>query len=209
MPEDSRPGEWDTARYEREKRSFVEKRSLLRPITLHAALIFTATGVVGWGFSWLLLQAGATSMPLRYAATFVVAYLAFLACVRLWADSMRRERDGNLFEGATDLPAADAEGCLFVVAAFLVSLVAASFFSLFGGVALLLEVAFEVVFAGVVVRRLGRRETLGDWSGRLVRGTWLPALLVGLALVSAAGWLQKKAPEARTVAEAVRVLRAR
>ena len=208
MAEESRPGEWDAARYQREMRSFIEKRSLLRPITLHAALIFTVTGMLGWLCSWILLKAGTVNMPLRYAASFLVSYLVFALCVRVWADSMRQERDGNLLEGAADFAGADGEGCLFVAAVFLVSLVLAGLFALLGGVPLLLEVAFEVVFAGVVVRRLGRRETLGDWSGRLVRGTWLPALLIGLALVAVAGWLHHQAPHARTLAEAVRALRA-
>jgi hypothetical protein len=58
------------------------------------------------------------------------------------------------------------------------------------------------------VRRLGRRERVGDWSGQLVRGTWFPAFVVGVVLVAASGWLQHQAPAARTLAEAWRALHA-
>jgi hypothetical protein len=214
MPEARRPEEWDGARYEREKRQFIERRALLRPIALHMAGIFAFTGLAGWACSWLLLQTGASNMPLRYAVAFLAAYLAFALAVRIWANSMHNERgkssststsdwlDGTLSLGN------EPEGCLFAVAVFLVALLVAAVFTLFGGVPLLLEVAFEVVFAGVVVRRLGRRDHIGDWSGQLVRNTWLPALVAGAVLVSAAAWLQHQVPGARTLPEAWRGLHA-
>lgn len=211
MPEERASREWDAARYERERRGFIESRSLRRPITLHAVLIFTVTGVVGWATSFLLLKAGAANMPLRYAASFLVAYLAFALSVRVWSDFMRQERgSGAGWDGSgLDLPLVDSEGCLFVVGIFVAALILAGLFTLLGGVPLLLDVAFEVVFAGVMVRRLGRVEKVGDWSGKLVRSTWLPALVIALVLVSAAGWLQHKAPEARTLVQAVKLLGAK
>lgn len=204
MPEtkDSREV-WDSARYEREKRDFVERRALLRPITLHLALIFMVTIFAGWFCSWLLLRAGATNMPMRYAVSFLFAYLAFAVAVRVWADAMRQDRassETNWWDFADF--GGDAEGCLVVVAVFLVSVLVAGLVTLMGGVPLLLEIAFEVVFAGVVVRRLGRRERIGDWTGQLVRRTWLPALAIAFVLVAAAGWMQHKVPQARTLAQA-------
>lgn len=206
MPEESRPPEWSAAEYERNKRQFVEKRALLRPITLHAGIIFAVTGAAGWLCSRLLLGAGLHSLPARYAMTFVVAYAVFALCVRVWADFMRTERDGSL--SGWDMAAADAsgEGCLLTLGALVVGLLAATVFALMGGVPLLLEVAFEVVFAGAVVRRFGRRQLVGDWSGRLLRGTWLPAALLAFALVVVAGWLQRRAPEAVTLVQALRVV---
>lgn len=206
MPEGSSPPEWDAARYEREKRGFIERRRLRQPVTLHAALIFAFTVAAGWGCSFVLLAAGMRSMPLRYGLSFLAAYPVFLLCVRVWADAMRRDEPAR-GDWGWDAPAVDGEGCAVMLVALLAGTVLAGFFGLFGGAQLLLEVAFEVVFAGVVVRRLRGRETVGDWSGRLLRGTWFPALVIGLVLLSAAGWLQHQAPGAHTLAEAIRQLR--
>lgn len=208
MPEHGVPEEWDAARYHRERRDFIERRQLLQPLAFHAGLIFTVTGLAGWLASRALLAAGLRNMPMRYAASFTVAYLVFALCVRAWSDLMRRER-GSL-EGGWDFPQViDGEGCLLALAVLVVAMVFALVISLLGGLPLLLEVAFEVVFAGVVVRRLGRRETVGDWSGTLLRNTWLPASAIALLLVCLAGWLQHEAPGASTLGEAVRALRAK
>ena len=69
----------------------------------------------------------------------------------------------------------------------------------------MLEVAFEVAFAGTVVKRLGRTEIVGDWARRLLAGTWLHAL-VALLLVGVAAWLQHQAPRATKFSEAVGVV---
>ena len=203
MPDSGAPEEWDGARYQREKRNFIEQRRLLRPLAVHAGVIFALTGLAGWLASRALLAAGVHNLPVRYAASFLVAYLAFALCVRGWSSLMRRERGST--EGSWDFPqVVDGEGCLVMLAMLAVGMVLALVFSLLGGIPLLLEVAFEVVFAGVVVRRLGRRETVGDWSGTLLRNTWLPALAIALVMVTLAGWLQHEAPAARTLGEAVR-----
>ena len=200
--------EWDRARYEREKRNFIERRLRFRFVNLHAGLIFAVTWLGGWLSSWALLKLGIASLPLRYAISFILAYAMFIACVRIWADFMRKEHGdaGSWDGGGFDIPGADAEGCAVVLVALLLGLLLAGLFALVGGAPLLLEVAFEVVFAGVVVRRLSRRETVGAWAHRLVRNTWLPALLVWAALVAVAAWLQAEAPGSRTFAEAIRVV---
>ena len=90
-----------------------------------------------------------------------------------------------------------SEGCMVVLAAWAVGLLLAGLFAWAGGLPLLLEVAFEVVFAGVLVRRAGRRQILGDWWGALVRKTWVHALLCGLALVALATYVQHRAPAAQ------------
>ena len=97
--------EWDRARYEREKRNFIERSRQLRPLYLHVALIFGATWLAGWGFSRLLLAFGVTNMPERYAISFFPSYLVFIGCVRVWADFVSRENSGS--GGAWDGGTAD------------------------------------------------------------------------------------------------------
>lgn len=196
--------EWDAAEYQRRKRDFVESRLLRRFVYLHAALIFTVTWLAGWLASWVLLRAGLVHMPGRYALAFLFSYLVFVAVVRVWADFMRQERGSG--EVPIDMPLVDAEGCGIVLVVALAALVIAALFAASGGLPLLLEAAFEVVFAGVVVRRARRRQVLGEWARVLVRNTWIHALVVLLLLVAVAGWLQHRVPEAQTFAQAVRVL---
>lgn len=70
---------------------------------------------------------------------------------------------------------------------------------------MLLEVAFEAAFAGVVVRRpLSGDLVLGDWKICLLKNTWRQALAGIVLLVALAGWMQSKAPQASTFAQAVR-----
>lgn len=199
--------EWDRGRYEREKRNFIETRRNLRPVYLHASLIFAVTWLAGWGFSWLLLAFGMRNMPARYAISFFLSYLVFIACVRVWSDLVRTERSNGWDAGAPDVGAVDGEGCLVLLAVLALGLVAAALFAMLGGLPLLLEVAFEVAFAGVVVRRASRKVTVGDWMGALIRNTWLHALAALVVLVTVAAVLQSKAPQARTFAEAVKSLR--
>lgn len=128
-----------------------------------------------------------------------------MGAVRLWAGEMRRERGDSADLGSSfDVPAADADGCAIALAIGLAALIVAGLFALTGGLPLLLEVAFEVVFAGVVVRRAARKQMLGDWAGALLRNTWMHALAVLLVLVTVAAVLQEKAPAALTFAQAVR-----
>ena len=199
--------QWDRGRYEREKRNFIETRRNLRPVLLHVSLIFTATWLAGWGFSVLLLMFGMTNMPARYAISFFLSYLVFIACVRVWADLIRAEHGGGWDGGGLDAGGVDGEGCLVVLVVLALGLVASGLFAVIGGLPLLLEVAFEVAFAGVIVRRVSRKLTVGDWLGALIRNTWLHALAALIVLVTVAAVLQAKAPEAKTFAAAVKSLR--
>jgi hypothetical protein len=199
------PG-WTAAEHEREKRRFIESRLRWRQVWFHASLIFCATCLAGWLVSWLLLLAGWTRMSSRYAVSFAISYLVFLAAVRVWADFMRQEREAAGGAGAIDWLGGNGEGCLWILAVWGVAAVLAAVFMMAGGLPLLLEAAFEVVFAGVVVHRAARRQVLGEWLRVLVRNTWLPALVTLLVLVSLAGALQSRVPEARTFADAVRAI---
>ena len=144
------------------------------------------------------------SMPVRYGLGFVLAYGVFFACVRLWCGHVnaRRESSGNLgLDGSVD-----GEGCLVVMAAIALGLLVAGLFWMSGGVAALLEAAFEVAFAGTVVRRLGRTEIVGDWARTLFVTTWPQALAMLLVLIGIAATLQRAAPGAATFADAVSVV---
>ncbi|MBI2768332.1 MAG: hypothetical protein HYX47_01805 [Burkholderiales bacterium] len=201
------PEEWDRARYEREKRGFIESRLRTRSVNFHAALIFAVTWLAGWLVSWALLKLGMISMPLRYAISFSFSYVVFVACVRIWSDFMREPHGSGGWDGSLDFPAGvDGEGCAVFLIALLAGLLLAGVFAVLGGAPLLLEVAFEVVFAGVVVRRLSRKETVGAWAERLIRNTWRPAALALVALVGLAAWMQAQAPGSRTFAQAARAL---
>ena len=195
---------WDHREYLRQRKSFLTDRGENHPMVLATSLIFSATWLAGWLVSTLLLMLGLHSMPLRYALAFAVSYAVFFACVRLWCNSVRHDRGGN--DWSLDSPGFDGEGCLFVLAIMLAAVVIAGLFWASGGFMALLEVAFEVAFAGTVVRRLGRTEIVGDWAWRLLAGTWLHALVALLLLVGAAAWLQHKAPGAAKFSEALRTV---
>ena len=202
--------DWDSTRYAREKRNFIESRLRFRSVYLHAVLIFGVTWLAGWLCSFLLLKSGVNLMAVRYAAAFAFSYLVFLGAVRVWADFMRQQERSNSADDAANgldlFSAGDVESCAFALLAVVAGRVIAGLFAMAGGLPVLLEVAFEVVFAGTVVRRVSRRETIGDWSSRLVSKTWLPALVNCVVLVGFAAWLQSRAPGSRTFAEALRML---
>lgn len=200
---------WTGAEYEREKRKFIETRLRFRSVYLHSVVIFSVTWLSGWLWSAVLLKFGLFSMPLRYAISFVLAYVVFLCAVRVWADCMKSERGGNSGVGGDlgSVPGDLGEGCFVVFAAMLLAFAVAGLFSLTGGLPLLLEAAFEVVFAGMMVRRLSRIEVVGNWAGKLFRATWIHAGVTLLVLVAIAAGVQQGAPQAKTFSEAIKSLR--
>ena len=197
---------WDYREYRQQRQRFLAERGEHHPMVLATTLIFSATWFAGWLFSALLLWRGMTSMPLRYGLAFAASYAVFFLCVRLWCNSVQRNRGEGGNDWSIDAPGVDGEGCLMVLAILLAALVVVSLFWASGGFAALFEVAFEVAFAGTVVRRLGRTEIVGDWAWRLLAGTWLHALAVFVVLVSAAACLQHMAPEATKFSQAVRAV---
>jgi hypothetical protein len=201
---------WDAARYALEKRRFIADRLRYRFIAAHTWVIFTATWASGWGVSGLLLSAGMKNMPLRYGLALAVSYPVFFLCVRVWAGAMRSAHAAdNLFKlryaDLSNVPA-DGEGCLVALVALAVGGLLAVVFMLIGGPELLLEVAFEVAFAGTLVRRLRHFQVVGNWKERLVRSTAPFALAVMLGLVAIAAGLQHRVPSATTFAQACRIL---
>ncbi len=194
---------WDHREHERQRRAFVNGRLHQHPMLTSTTLIFGATWLFGWGSSALLLQAGVASMPLRYGLSFLLSYAVFFVCVRVWCNSVQHDRrpvDGFDLGGGGD------EGCLWVLALLLAAFAIAALFWATGGFAALLEVAFEVAFAGTVVRRLSRTEVVGRWARTLFLGTWLHALAAFVLLVGTAAALQRAAPEATRFSQAAGAL---
>lgn len=198
--------QWNRTELERQKRNFIETRLRFRTVSLYAALIFGITWAAGWAASTVMLDIGLTNMPLRYAVSFALSYPIFFLCVRVWADFMRRERAGNWDLGPSiDIPL-DGDGCLVVVVALMLGFVLVTLFAWLGGPTLFLEVAFEVVFSGTLVQRLGRTDMVGNWARALWLKTLPHALFVLIVLTGIAYWLQTKAPNATTFAQAVKVV---
>jgi hypothetical protein len=200
---------WDADRYALEKQRFIADRLRSRFIAAHTWLIFSATWASGWGVSGLLLFAGMKNMPLRYGLALAVSYPVFFLCVRVWAGAMRSASaaDDRFLRSADLLNVpADGEGCLVALVTLAVGGLLAVVFMLIGGPELLLEVAFEVVFAGTLVGRLRHFQVVGSWKERLLRSTAPFALAVMLGLVVIAAVLQHRAPSATTFAQACRIL---
>jgi hypothetical protein len=196
---------WDRGDYQRERQNYIAATQRREPMLLVSTLIFTMTWLAGWGVSALLLWGGMASMPLRYGLGFLLAYGVFFACVRLW--SRRVAERGEAGGGNFGLDSAvDGEGCLIVMAAVALGLLVAGLFWMSGGMAALLEAAFEVAFAGTVVRRLGRTEIVGNWARALFVNTWPQALAMLLVLIGIAATLQRLAPGTTTFADAASVV---
>ena len=195
---------WDTREYLQQRRSFLAERRRRHPMLTATTLIFGVTWLFGWLASTLLLHAGMGSMALRYGLSFVASYAVFFGCVRLWCNSARRDRvdSSNSLDGSLD-PGFVDEGCFVVLLLGLGAFLIALLFWATGGFAALLEVAFEVAFAGTVVRGLSRTEIVGRWASTLFANTWLHALVALLVLVGGAAALQRAAPGAERFSDAV------
>lgn len=202
---------WDRKRYEEEKLRFIQQRINLAPLWSHFTLVFAASWAGAWLSSWALLNlfaashAWARSLPIRYAIAFVFAYFCFFLAVRIWIDVVRREP--NHQSETADINGldfgGDAEGCFVAIVVLVLGFIVGGLFFAVGGAPMVLEAAFEAAFAGVIVRRLSGEFRLGDWKMRLFVNTWKPALLSMIVLVAVAVWLQHRAPQASTFAEAV------
>jgi hypothetical protein len=137
---------------------------------------------------------------LRYALASFCSYIVFFGCVRIWCGFIKHNRSEP--SSLIEFPTLD-DGFLWVLLIFLAAAVPALLFWLSGGFAALLEVAFEVAFAGTVVRRLGRTHLVGNWARSLLAGTWMHALVTLAVLVGTAALLQRAAPDAETFAQAL------
>jgi hypothetical protein len=209
---------WNSQRYEQEKRSFIQRRIHQAPLWGQFTLLFGMSWGAAWLCSWFLLrfvadaQPWARSLPMRYAVAFLFAYACFFLAVKAWIGIAKHEpekqygqmdwADGGTWGG-------DGEGCLIVLVVLLVGFIAGGIFLFAGGAPMLLEAAFEAAFAGVVVRRpLSGDIVLGGWKMHLLKSTWKQALIGIVLLVTLAAWLQQQAPQATTFADALRAVSA-
>ncbi len=202
---------WNERTERNERHLFVSRRLDMAPPVTAVALIFTATWLCAWAASAALLAGGMHSLPLRYTVAFAVAYGSFFGWVRVWCDYAKcdpgQAKSGSGWDGSgLDV---GGEGCMWVLAAAALAFVLSGLFWLVGGYALLLEVAFEVAFAGTVVRGIGRQSMLGYWAQALLRRTWWIALLVMALLAGFAAVMQRAAPGADTLAQAYKSIQAR
>jgi hypothetical protein len=182
---------------ERRKRNFIAARENRLSI-LALSLVFIATLAATWLASTGLLWLGMKSMPLRYAISILVGYGVFFLAVRVWADYQRThpaDSQNNNGDWSFDVPSGGEEGCLVVAALFLAGLLIAAVISWLGAV-VMLEVAFEVIFAGVLVRRLGRLDEVGQWAQILFKRTWWMILLIAILVANIAYHYQAKYPDA-------------
>jgi hypothetical protein len=201
---------WDERKERNERHLFVSRRLDLAPPVIAVALMFTGTWLFAWLASAALLAAGMESMPLRYAAAFTLAYGCFFGLVRIWCDFAKREPDKKSSGTSFDLPGVDGgEGCLIVLAVAALAFILSGLFWAMGGYGLLLEVAFEVAFAGTVVRGIGRQSMVGQWARALLQRTWWIALLVMLLVAGFAAVMQNAAPEAQTLSQAYKSVKAK
>lgn len=203
---------WDARREDRERRRFIDDGLANRAPVLAVAVFFLAMWLAGWACSALLLSRGMHSIPVRYTISTFVSYGVFIGAVGVWCRHRARvHKPGNgstMDLGGIDVPLVDdGEGCMIILAVAVIALLLSGVFWLMGGYAMLFEVAFETAFAGTMVYRMGRRYTLGNWAGTLVRRTWLPALVVGGLLVGFGAKLQHDNPEAKTLMQAIKAHR--
>jgi hypothetical protein len=188
---------WKDVDFERERRGFIKARKnhvSMWGVSLAFAVVFAVT----WLSSWLLLNAGMQSMPLRYAINILIGYGAFFCVIRVWADYQKKhpsERHENSDLGSFDLLGADGEGCLFVIALIAIGFLIAGLF-MWVGTSLLLEVAFEVAFAGALVRRMGHIQEVGNWHIVLFQKTYVWLVLLVAVVCSGAYFCQNKYPGA-------------
>lgn len=205
---------WDCRTERNERHRFVEERLQHRKPFWVVTFIFCAVWLAGWACSAALKALGMDSMPLRYAISWVVSYLMFFWFVRIWCDyaakpvSVGADKRASDWGLPSDIPIADGEGCLIVLAVFIVFMALSGIFWIVGGYALLFEVAFEVAFAGTLVSGLRAKHRVGGWARTLFRRTLLPALLVGAMLVGFADKMQRDYPGVKTMTQAFKAQRA-
>lgn len=85
------------------------------PLRLHMTLILMATSLAGVGASKLLLHFGVGNVALRYPLTVALAYLVFLAMVKIWlfliSKAPARRVVDNIGDAFTpDIPLPDLSG---------------------------------------------------------------------------------------------------
>jgi hypothetical protein len=196
---------WTRDKYRSIKASFIDRYADLSYFSL--ALVLGLVAGAAWACSHFMLSKWQmTSMPVRYLVSGSVAYLVFVVLIRIWADWIQEESQyysvrRNVTEGAAWEAVPEAMGSWIVVSGLMLVLVLVM--ALFGGVAVLLEVAFEVAFAGVIVEHAARINVVGSWFRLLLRKTMWRAVLMTVLWALLGAYLQYKVPSAVTLSQAL------
>lgn len=186
-------------------------------------LILLAAFASGLLTTKVLLEMHVNVLWQRYLVAVTVAYLVFLAAVKVWLvymrphmaaeKSSRVELDigpGDVIDGALEIADTGVdfdfdigEGCVIVFALLLiVAIVFAGFYVFWAGPAILAEAAFEAALASALIRRTRQMDAPG-WVGSVVRRTILPFLCV-LGLSMGIGYFAQRAcPESIKIVHAI------
>ncbi len=174
-------------------------------------MIFFVTGGITLLTSVVLRHATSITMPWRYVLALAAGYGAFFFAIRVWADFQRHSpqyRPKGDDHGILDAIQASGAGELGFAYILLLpfALILGGIMSWFGA-AMLLEVAFEVAFAGMMVRGAWAAETrVGNWAGVLLRKTGGVALVLMMLVFTAAHYVQSRNPQVQTAADTFKLL---
>ncbi len=195
----------------------------------HMFLIVSATGAAAFFFSFLMLNTGLHIMWIRYPLAVGLAYLVFLALLRVWLSYEESRKSPLTFENAWDAgdgavevsdavigemdavgsspdSAGDVAGALdpdewtFVIIAL--AAVCGVFLAVLYVVWTAPVLLAEVLVDGLVMSRLYKKLKIADqsfWMFGVLRRTWLPALLVAVFFAIIGFIMQQIAPDAISI----------
>ena len=199
----------------------------------HMLLIVSATGAFGILFSFLMLKAGVSAMCLRYPLAVGLAYLVFLALLRLWlscqmtdASPVTTHDDYGVTDALLNIPdvgtgigrggtssdgsAGDAIAALDLDELFFVVIAVVA---ICAGLLVCLYLVWtgpallaEVLVDGLVMSRVYKTMKVAGqpyWMSGVLRRTWLPATLVAMFFAVAGFAMQKVSPDAKSIGPVV------
>lgn len=185
-------------------------------------VLLLVTGGVGFLTSAGMLRLGVREMWIRYPVAVLLAYITFIALIRLWAEGERNRADAHReleridsadadhrpspdssgwewLDGADFCPSHLDEGCLPVlILGALLALVVALSAVVCAAPGLLAEVFLDVVLVAALYRRLSHIEHR-HWLATAIRRTWMPAFSAAVVLALAGALMQALVPEARSI----------
>lgn len=195
---------------------------------LRMLLIVALTGGCGFLASYLMLQHGVDSIALRYPLALCVAYVVFL--LLLWAWLRSRPDDyldvpdiGNLggdwsypqqsgggasgdIDPLTGIDAPDEFAIPLLVILFVAIVAFASLWVVYAAPTLFAELLFDGILAAGLYRRL-RRGDARHWLDTALRRTFWPFAITLVTLIVFGLGVQRYAPGAHTLGEAIQQIR--
>lgn len=214
------------AKAKRGLRRYFEKK---RSPRVMLSLVILVTGLVGFGLSFGLLNAGMTAMWLRYPLAVLGSYVVFLGLIRLWVEIekhnidpndpaiseamnneegpesvSRKSKDSNWLDWL-DLPSGlDGDGFFPILLIAAVIGLLAILVSIIGAAPVLIaEVFIDVALASLLYRHL-RIPANEHWLGTAIRKTGGYVFGAALLLSLAGFCLDQMAPGADSAGKAIR-----